>query len=239
MFNLQDDIPSYKLVKVYNADAEGTPTLVTDKPLIMDDELSIKVTSKYGELWQSTPSEFMTLLSGAFGIPNGQFTLQGVQIWQSTDPINISITVDLEMDADSYEDVIVPTKDLMSLVLPEKSEMVIGKKKATNNLKLSTLIPPGPNVQAIVDMMKGNSKIADVASKYLDKFGTTSRGVYRVKVGYATFNNVIITSVDPTFSSEMSYSETKRNYFPSSASLSIEMSTMEMATTDMMDNIFN
>lgn len=24
MFNLQDDIPSYKLVKVYNADAEGT-----------------------------------------------------------------------------------------------------------------------------------------------------------------------------------------------------------------------
>ena len=63
--------------------------------------------------------------------------------------------------------------------------------------------------------------------------------MYKVKVGYATFNNVIITSVDPTFSNEMSYSETKRNYFPSSASLSIEMSTMEMATTDMMDNIFN
>ena len=107
MFNLQDDIPSYKIVKVYNADAEGTPTLVTDKPLIMDDELSIKVTSKYGELWQSTPNDFMTLLSSAFGIPNGQFTLQGVQIWQSTDPINISITVDLEMDTDSYDDIII------------------------------------------------------------------------------------------------------------------------------------
>lgn len=238
MFNLQDDIPSYKIVKVYNADAEGTPTLVTDKPLIMNDELSIKVNSKYGELWQSTPNEFMTLLAGAFGVPSGQFTLQGVQIWQSTDPINISISVDLEMDTDSYEDVIVPTKSLMSLVLPEKSEMVIGGKKATTNLKLSTLIPPGPNVQAIVDMMKENSKIGDKASKFLDKFGTTSRGVYTVKVGYATFNNVIITSVDPTFSNEMSYSETKRNYFPSGASLSIEMSTMEMATTDMMDNIF-
>lgn len=238
MFNLQDDIPSYKIVKVYNADSEGTPTLVTDKPLIMNDELSIKVNSKYGELWQSTPNEFMTLLAGAFGVPSGQFTLQGVQIWQSTDPINISISVDLEMDTDSYEDVIVPTKSLMSLVLPEKSEMVIGNKKATTNLKLSTLIPPGPNVQAIVDMMKENSKIGDKASKFLDKFGTPSRGVYTVKVGYATFNNVIITSVDPTFSNEMSYSETKRNYFPSSASLSIEMSTMEMATTDMMDNIF-
>ena len=82
MFNLQDDIPSYRIVEIYNADAEGTPTLVTNKPLIMNNELSIKVTSKYGELLQSTPSEFMTLLSGAFGIPNGQFTLQGVQIWQ-------------------------------------------------------------------------------------------------------------------------------------------------------------
>ena len=134
MFNLQDDIPSYKIVEIYNADAEGTPTLVTNKPLIMNDELSIKVNSKYGELWQSTPNDFMNLLAGAFGIPNGQFALQGVQIWQSTDPINISITVNLEMDTDSYEDVIVPTKDLMSLVLPEKSEMVIGNKKATNNL---------------------------------------------------------------------------------------------------------
>ena len=32
MFNPQEDIPSYKIVKVYNADAEGTPTLVKDKP---------------------------------------------------------------------------------------------------------------------------------------------------------------------------------------------------------------
>ena len=238
MFNLEDDIPSYKLVKIYNADENGTPTLVTDKPLIMNDELSVKVSSKYGELWQSTPNEFMTLLAGAFGVPSGQFTLQGVQIWQSTDPINLSITVDLEMDTDPYEDVIIPTKSLMSLVLPEKSSITIGKRTSNTNLKLATLIPPGPNVQAIVNMMKEDSKIGNVASKLLDKFGTNSRGVYKAVVGYATFNNVIITNVDPTFSSEMSYSNYKRGYFPTSVSLSIEMSTMEMATTDMMDNIF-
>ena len=238
MFNLEDDIPSYKLVKVYMANEDGTPRLVTQKPLILDDDFSIKVNSKYGELWQSTPNELMTLLAGAFGIPSGQFTLQGVQIWQSTDPISLSFDVELQMDTDPYEDVIVPTKDLMSLVLPKKSKITIGGQTANSNLKLSTLIPPGPNVQAIVNLIKSDNKVADVASKLLEKFGTDSRGVYKVIVGYATFNNVIITSVEPTYSKEMVYSESREKYYPSSATLSISISTMEMATTDMMDNIF-
>jgi len=238
MFNLEDDVPSYKIVKIYNADSAGNPKLVTDKPLIMDDDLSIKVNSKYGELWQSTPNEFMTLLAGAFGVPSGQFALQGVQIWQSTDPISVSINVDIQMDTDPYEDVIIPTKSLMSLVLPEKSKMTIGKKTSNTNLKLSTLIPPGPNVQAIVDMMKGDSRIADNVDKLLDKFGTTSRGVYKVVIGNINFNNVIITSIEPSFSKEMAYSESKMGYYASSATLSIEISTMEMGTTDMIDTIF-
>jgi hypothetical protein len=213
-------------------------TLVTDKPLIMDDEFSIKVSSKFGELWQSSPNNFMNLLSGSFGLPNGQFTLQGVQIWQSTDPINITIPIEIQMDSDSYEDVIIPTRTLMSLVVPEKSKMVIGKKESNSNLKLSTLIPPGPNLQGIVDAMKNDSRIANLASKFLEDFSMGSRGVYNVKTGFATFNNVIITSVDPTFSKEMSWSDTKRGYFPCSATLSVEISTMEIATTDMIANIF-
>jgi hypothetical protein len=220
------------------ANEEGTPRLVTQKPLILDEELSIKANSKYGELWQSTPNDLMNLLAGAFGIPSGQFTLQGVQIWQSTDPISLSFEVELQMDTDPYEDVIIPTRDLMSLVLPKKSKITIGKETANSNLKLSTLIPPGPNVQAIVNLIKSDNKVANVASKLLERFGTDSRGVYKVVVGYATFNNVIITSVEPTFSKEMAYSNSKRNYFPSSASLSVQISTMEMATTDMMDTIF-
>lgn len=235
MFNLEDDIPPYKLVKIYMADN----TLVTDKPLILDEDFNLKVTSKFGELWQSSPNNFMNLLSSSFGLPNGQFTLQGVQIWQSTDPIDISMNLEIEMDSDSYEDVMIPTKTLMSLVLPEKSKMVVGSKESNSNLKLSTLIPPGPNLQGIVNSMKNDSKLANMASKFLEDFSMGTRGVYKLDMGgYATFNNVIVKSVEPTFSKEMSFSETKKNYYPSSVSLSIEISTMEIATTDMVANIF-
>lgn len=234
MFNLENDIPPYKLVKIYMANE----TLVTDKPLILNDELSISVSSKFGELWQSSPNNFMNLLSSSFGLPNGQFTLQGVQIWQSTDPININITLSVYMDDDPYTDVIVPTKSLMSLVLPEKSKMVIGNKESKNNLKLSTLIPPGPNLQSIVNFMKNDSKLASVASEFLENFSMGSRGVYKVIIGYATFNDVIITKCEPTFSNEMAFSNSKGKLYPTSASLSVEISTMEIATTDMISNIF-
>lgn len=234
MFNLEDGIPSHKLVKIYMADN----TLVTSKPLILDDELSISVSSKFGELWQSSPNNFMNLLSSSFGLPNGQFTLQGVQIWQSTDPINISMTLDVLMDDDPYEDVIVPTKSLMALVLPEKSKMVLGNKESKNNLKLSTLIPPGPNLQGIVNSMKNNSKLASKASEFLENFSMGTRGVYKIIIGYATLNNVIITKCEPTYSKEMVYSNSRGKFYPSSASLSVDISTMEMATTDMISDIF-
>jgi hypothetical protein len=36
----------------------------------------------------------------------------------------------------------------------------------------------------------------------------------------------------------MAYSDSNEHYYPVSASLSLEMMTMEIATTDMVDNIF-
>lgn len=243
MFNLEDDIPPYKIVKITGADDSS----VTGKiPLILEDELSIKVSSKYGELWEASPNNFMNLLSNSFGLPSGQFALQGVQIWQSTDPIDLSITVSLEMDTDPYIDVIAPTIALMSTVLPTKGSMGeksqvggIGKylQNAMTNLKLKTLIPPGPNLQAIWSTISDKDMTDDIGNA-LANFDKGKNGVYNVKIGYAYFDNVIIKNVEPSFSSEMSYSESQRYYYPSSASLSLEMMTMEVATTDMMDNIF-
>ena len=105
MLNLEDDIPSYKLVKI--KDNEGS--IIGNTPLILDDEFSIKVNSKYGQLWESSPNNLMNLISNSFNIPSGQFALQGVQIWQSTDPLDINFTVNLEMDSDSYLDVVYPS----------------------------------------------------------------------------------------------------------------------------------
>jgi hypothetical protein len=245
-FNLINDIPSYKLVTI----TDGNNSIVTGKiPLILDDEFSIKVSSKYGELWQASPNNFMNILSDSFGLPSGQFALQGVQIWQSTDPIDLSITVNIEMDSDPYLDVIVPTIALMNIALPSKGSNAEdsqvgengGLKKAFSNLKLKTLIPPGPNLQSIWKAISNNENQDGVISKTLAKFGE-AKGVYKVKIGYATFNNVIIKNVEPSFSSEMSISESQTSkepkYYPTSVSLSLSMETMEIATTDMIDTIF-
>ena len=61
------------------------------------------------------------------------------------------------------------------------------------------------------------------------------KGAHRIlKIGFATFYNVIIKSVEPTFSKTMSVSLSKGDkLYPCRADLSISMTTMEVATTDM------
>ena len=238
MFNLEYEIPPYKIVKI--KDNEGS--IIGNTPLILDDEFSIKVTSKYGQLWESSPNNLMNLISSSFNVPSGQFALQGVQIWQSTDPLDIEIDAYLEMDNDSYLDVVYPTLILMQSSLPSTSNgSESGLRGATEqliekhfNLKLKTLIPPGPNIQSLVQIMSSdkNNKISELISKR-----NGAKGLYTVEIGFATFNNVIIKSVEPTFSKEYSLSNYKNKYYPVGASLSISMSTMEVATTDMILNM--
>lgn len=242
MFNLENPIPKEKLVVIkgyQNKDILG------GIPLILDDEFSIKVNSKYSELWQGSSSGFMNLMASGFGLPSGQFALQGVQVWESTDPIEISITVKLEMDTDPYLDVISPIITLMDKTAPQKGGSgasdtesdANGLKKAFNNLKLKTLIPPGPNLQSIWNAIASGNK-DDKISKLLDKFGK-ARGVFNVDIGYAHFYSVIIKSVEPTFSKEMAVSISHFNKkYPSSASVAIELCTMEVATTGMISSIF-
>ena len=237
MFNLEKEIPYYKIVKITDASGES----ITDSvPFILEDGLSIKVSSKYGELWEASPNNFMSLLSSSFGLPSGQFALQGVQIWQSTDPIDMSISVSIEMDTDSYKEVMLPIISLMSICLPTKgsngSESQMGKT-VLSNLKLKTLIPPGPNIQAIWSAVS-NGQTNDIVSKALAHFNKASKGVYNMKIGYVNLNGVIIKNVEPSFASEMSYSETEGGYYPVRASVALEISTMEIATTDMIKNIF-
>lgn len=240
MFNLERDIPTFKQVIITE---ESGASITGNKILILDD-FSFKVSSKYGELWESSPNNFMNMLSSSFGLPSGQFALQGVQIWQSTDPIDLSITVSLEMDDDSYLDVIEPTIALMNTTLPTKGDGGTKEqmkdnvlKKAFTNLKLKTLIPPGPNIQGIWSTIS-EGKSNDVVSKALAHFDKGKNGVYNVKVGYTNFNNVIIKSVEPSFSKEISLSPTKNAYYPSSVELSLEMMTMEIATTNMIGKMF-
>ena len=71
-FNLEYDIPQNRLVEI--SDSNGK---IFNQPLILDEEVSIKIKSNYGQLWESSPSNFLNLLSSSTSgkISSGQFAL--------------------------------------------------------------------------------------------------------------------------------------------------------------------
>lgn len=242
-FNLVNPIPQHRLVEIFK---NGTKTsIIKNVPLIIDDEVGFKVSSKYGEIWQGSSNSLLTLLSSTIGTPSGQFALQGMQIWNSTDPLKISFKVHVEMDTDALNDVIQPVRTLMCVVLPhyadgitieaDDSELTKKSKEAMIsgnawiekhfNLKLKTLIPPGPNLQTILSAMSTNK----------DSNNINIPNTYDIKVGWAKFRNMIITSVDPTFSKDVCY--IGDNPYPISAEISIEASSIEIATTNMIEGL--
>ena len=241
-FNLDNGIPESNLVKIYCSDGNGGEQLLVSCPLIMDDEVSIKASSKFGELWEASPNNFLNLLSSSFNVPSGQFALQGAQIWQSTDPLDFSVKVDINMDTDPYVEVMQPTFTLMQTCLPRirksNKESKDDKFKFITeniNLKIKSLIPPGPNLQTLIGLMDKSDTITD---KRLLANQDGLNGVYNVKVGFAKFINVIIKKVEPTFSKTMAKSPSRNGeLFPSSVSLDIDICTMEVATTDMVHDI--
>lgn len=222
-------IPENRIIKILGKDDSD----ILGVPLFYDGALSLKVSSKYASLWDGGSSNLLTLLSATSDkIPSGQFAMQGTQIWQSTDPLSLDFTARLEMKDSALRDVVAPVYKLMSMCLPTKQAFMGGEGITIGkiNLKLDTLIPPGPDIRAI---LKGTINLngEDALSDWFNRGG---RGYYNIKIGNnVTIPKVIITDVQPTFSK---WTDEEDN--PVSAEVSISMTTMEVATTDMMANIF-
>ncbi len=239
-YNLIDDIPQYRKVEIINRSGN----IVGKHPLILDEDFSIKLSSKYGQLWEGSSSTLATLMSSANVIPSGQFALQGAQIWQSTDPISLSFSVRLEMDSDPYNDVVIPVLLLSQQILPSVADgygsSVLSSAEelieSTFNIKLKTLIPPGPDYKSLITMMSDD--IDEDSKSYYLMGSNTSKGLCRVKIGFALFDYMVITSAEPSFSKEVALSATKNKYYPVSASVQLELISMEVATTDMMNHAF-
>ena len=236
-------VPAYKKLKIGNK-----------YTLIMDDDFSIKANSKYGPLWEAQSSNLLNLLSNSAGLPSGQFALQGAQIWQSTDPITISVTASLFMNTDPYTDVIAPTMNLMAECLPRVSNdadqtltgLIEGASNDILGIKLKSLIPPGPNLQTLMALAStGDGKgLFGKAGMKSETDARYARGLYTITLGFVRMPNTIITSVEPTFSKEVAphghtvtiggKTTANTEYYPISASISFEFSSMEVATLEML-----
>lgn len=216
------EIPKHKLVVIKDSNNNSKCS-----NLIYDDDLSFKLTSSFGNLWDAHGNNLMTMLSsGSKGkIPSGQFVMQGMQIWQSTDPLSFSLGCKLETVNNAYNDVYVQSMNLAQLCLPYKSK----NSKGQTNGMLATLVPPGPNLIKI--LTEGFEKISDLMAKL--NVGEESKGTYNIDVGqHFHFKNVIITSCQPTFSKFVD-----EDGYPMSADIELEFSTCEIATTDMIADI--
>lgn len=232
-FQLNDGrkIPENRVVRIYGASTNENEDIL-GVPMFFNGELSLKASSKFGSLWDAEGCNLLTLLSGSTNgaIPVGQFAMQGTQIWQSTEPLRFDMDVTIQMLSSGLNDVVKPTLALMSMCLPTKSK-ALEFKLGSANLKLQTLIPPGPNLQSII---KNSGFIEGGGQMFNDWLNQGSRGVYTVKIGKnITIPKVIVTEVTPTFS------KWNDEYgHPISADISIGFSTMEIATTDMIANLY-
>lgn len=241
-YNLVDGIPEQYTVRITG---DGC-----DVKLVLDEDTTIKCNTKFGPLWQAQPNNLTSLLSSSFGLPSGQFALQGAQIWQGTDPLTMDFTGTLYMDKDSYT-VVSKTQVLMGTCLPHlgdkntMSKVSFGLEQIANKvlgISLQTLIPPGPNIQTLLSSMaslddSGNPQglFALLASK--TDLSSKVRGMFTIKIGQFTFDGCVIKSVTPTFSKAMAKSSTKNNYYPISAKLNISFETIQVATTGYINSI--
>lgn len=237
-YNLIEEVPDHRFFQI--CDASGN---ITNVPMILDDDYSIKASSKFGQLWEASPNNLMNLLANSANIPSGQFALQGAQIWQSSEPLSLDVTANLYMNTDSYTDVVCSVKNLMCTCLPTMtSRSSKGLAGATEKLvedkigiQLKTLIPPGPNIQSIISTMSASTRRGGQLNSAV-RGG--AKGLYYVKIGTFRLYNALVVDVNPTFSKEVSFSPSKQNYYPISASVQVTISSFEIATTDMISGLF-
>lgn len=228
---------------LYNELPKANKAIVDEWLLVIDDNTSIKCSSKFGPLWEAQPNNLMSLLSSSFGMPSGQFALQGAQIWKSTDPLSMSFSGVRYMDTDPYDDVIEPVEYLMCRCLPRLSnefdKITFGLEQIADSLlgiKLMTLIPPGPNIQSLLKEFASSDESGEykgfmklIANRA--DIGAQAKGVVNVNIGNLTFGGCVITNVTPTFSKAVAYSKSKQNYYPISATVNIEFITIQVANT--------
>jgi len=208
----------FEVLKTSNTKLVKTPTLV------YTDDLTLSINTSYKNLVATTNNTLLTLLSGAFPgvVPSGQFALQGLQIWENTEVLEFSLSVTLYMIDDARNDVVITALSLAQLCVPYKNTKENGKAGYG-------LIPPGPNIKDVL-------QLAGLTESNVDKNDNrnfANGGLLSIQIGkFMKIENIVITKVEPTFSSILD-----EDYNPVSCTLSIDFRTVEVVTTNMLQNM--
>lgn len=222
-------------VKFYSSDNKDLLEAYTNTHLLLTNDIEIRTVNTYGSiLGEVEPNNLLNILASSFTFANfsipAQNSLQSIAIWQKTDPLTMSLEVSVPMVNSGRRDVVEPMYQLIGYTLPSKVDDNKGIK--------GSLIPPGPNLAAILDTVGLSSEKvggAITAASFNIIKVMKSKGVIKIKVGeYLTLPDCVITGITPTFSKELD-----EDYFPISCTATIDIQTVEVATEQMFLSMIN
>ena len=193
--------------------------------LIYEDETSLNIKSDYENPVDIGGNKFLnlaSLMTNGF-VPSGQFAVQGYQIWKQTDVLEFSLNLQLHMVDSGLNQVVIPALALSKLCVP-------AKKNEKDPIWGQSLVPPGPSLKTFLAQAGINIKVDD--SENYAQNGIQGNPLH-VQIGrFLKIDNVVMTKVEPTFSEVLD-----EDYMPVSCSLAIDFRTVEVVTTNMLDQM--
>ena len=199
---------------------------------ILEEDITLSLSSTFAPLLSGGMPNIAKLLAGVIGgvfdkdIPVG-FKQFGYQIWQNTDPLSFSASIGFYMDTNAKIDVYDPMMELIALPLPTE----IGNKGG--------LKAPGPTVFSLITQKGLQSTSAD-KEKTLDigetknKWDVSKGDRLSLQIGKLIYlHNIIVKKAEPTVSIE-----TDELGYPMWGKIMLDISTVEIATTNMIKRRF-
>ena len=192
--------------------------LITDKDLILESDISLGISNDYAPLLSGGGNVAVTALTGLVSGTFAGFKQQGFQVWKSTNPIELKLSVSLHMVTSGRLDVTEPAQALMTVAVPTLDDNGWG------------LIPPGANILEILGQ-DVKDKLNAIGAKV--GFNTDSidrgKGAVTISIGsYINHKQCIIRNVIPTYSLQED-----SEGFPISCKLDIDLTTLDIANNTM------
>jgi hypothetical protein len=174
----------------------------------LPEEISMQLSSEWDTpLLSSGVSPVEVLLQEGLG-KSTKTQLASAQVWSGSAPIDITIPLEFYADKDPRKEVIQPIINLTKMALPRKS----------GDTKGGLFTPPGPRI-----FRKNTRKFSKLSD------------LINIDIGnFMNFNKVIITSVNPTFTTR----DMTQNGKPLKSSCEITFRTMFSLTGDDFETMF-
>lgn len=213
--------------------------------LVIDEDINISISSDFKPLIsgpitnnaiQALGQEAARIFSAGF---SGYFKEMTYQIWSGSQPIKVSFTTSIFSDKDAKKEVWNKVKKILKLPLPFELRISNTESRDVwgNERRGIGLLGPGPTLGSVLQKAFGEAArdIKKLAGFQSEEDTSGIDGSIIVQMGPLIFKDVIVTSVEPTFSKEIQ--KIGRHYYPISCRLSVSFESVYAAYQQAIDEI--